>query len=352
MKVYRDIFNDIVSLENLFLAWDSFKSGKQKRKDVQLFEWQLEDNIFKLHRDLKYYKYEHGDYTSFYIQDPKQRHIHKASVRDRVLHHAIFTILNPIFESTFISNSFSCRVDKGTHKGINVLDKMIRQVSSNSFKQCFVLKCDVKKFFDTIDHRILLKIISMRVKDEDAIWILEQIIGSLSSESTTIFKKKGLPIGNLTSQLFANIYLNELDQFIKHELRIKNYIRYTDDFVIVSDNELYLKNLINSIRSFLSDELGLELHPKKTNISKSHRGVDFLGYIVLPHYRLLRTKTKQRIFRKLKERVRDYNNGTITKQTLNQSFQSYLGVMSHTNAYNLEQELKNQFWFDYSSHGT
>jgi len=348
MKIYKNIFNKIISLENLFSAWDKFKSDKQKKRDVQRFEWQLEENIFQLHRDLKYRRYKHGAYSSFYIRDPKQRHIHKAIVRDRILHHAVFSVFNPIFEPTFISNSLSCRIDKGTHKGIDILDKTLRQISSNSFKPCFALKCDIKKFFGTVDHSILLSIISKRIKDADAMWLLEEIIESFISQYSTIFERKGLPIGNLTSQLFANIYLNEFDQFVKHKLKIKHYIRYTDDFVIGAEDKLYLENLIKPIRSFLSDKLVLELHPKKVTIRKFHQGIDFLGYIVLPHHRLLRTKTRQRIFRKLKKRVNEYKTGVINKQTLEQSLQSYLGVLSHANTYNLSDKLRNQFWFWFS----
>lgn len=345
MKIYKNVFEKIISLENLFSAWDKFKSDKQKKRDVQRFEWQLEENIFQLHRDLEYRRYKHGAYASFYIHDPKQRHIHKATVRDRILHHAVFTALNPIFEPTFISNSLSCRIDKGTHKGIDILDKITRQTSDDSFKPCFVLKCDIKKFFETIDHGILLNIIRKRLKDNDTMRLLEEIIGSFSSKYSTIFERKGVPIGNLTSQLFANIYLNEFDQFIKHKLRVKNYVRYTDDFAIVAGNKLYLESIIAPIRSFLAIKLALELHPQKITIRKFHQGVDFLGYILLPHHRLLRTKTKQRIFRKLKKRIKEYKNGAINKQTLEQSLQSYLGVLSHANTYKLEQELKNQFWF-------
>ncbi|HXK32184.1 MAG: hypothetical protein A2Z68_02695 [Candidatus Nealsonbacteria bacterium RBG_13_38_11] len=345
MKIYKNIFEKIISLENLFSAWDKFKSDKQKKRDVQQFEWRLEENIFKLHRNLKYKRYKHGKYASFYIQDPKQRHIHKAAVRDRVLHHAVFTALNPIFEPTFISNSLSCRIGKGTHKGIDILDKTLRQISSNSFKPCFALKCDIKKFFGTVDHSILLNIIRKRIKDSDAIWLLGEIVESFISRYSTFFERKGLPLGNLTSQLFANIYLNEFDQFVKHKLKIKRYIRYTDDFVIVAENKLCLENLIAPIRSFLSDKLALELHPKKIAIRKFHQGIDFLGYIILPYHRLLRTKTRQRIFRKLKKRVEEYKKGIISKQTLEQSLQSYLGVLSHADTYKLGNELKNQFWF-------
>lgn len=335
----------MISLENLFSAWDKFKSNKQEKPDVQHFEWQLEENIFQLHRDLKSRSYKHGAYSSFYIRDPKQRHIHKAIVRDRILHHAVFTVFNPIFESTFISNSFSCRIGKGTHKGIDILDKILRQVSSNGFEPCFALKCDIRRFFETVDHSVLLSIVRKRIKDNDAIWLLEEIIKSFSSQHSTLFSQKGLPIGNLTSQLFANVYLNEFDQFIKHKLRIKHYIRYTDDFVIVAGDKLYLENLIKSIRFFLSDKLVLELHPKKITIRKFYQGIDFLGYIVLSYYRRLRTKTRHRIFRKLRKRIDEYKDNTISRQTLDQSLQSYLGVLSHANAYNFANELKNQFWF-------
>ena len=345
MKIYKNVFEKIISLENLFSAWDKFSSDKKKKRDVVEFEWELEQNIFQLHRDLKNKKYKHGTYTSFYIQDPKQRHIHKAIVRDRVLHHAVFSVLNPIFEPTFIAYSLSCRVDKGTHKGVDILDSITKAVSHNIRKPCFALKCDIKKFFGTVDHTILMALLVRRIKDADAILVLEEIVESFKSEYSNIFQAKGLPIGNLTSQLFANIYLNEFDQFVKHHLKIKNYVRYTDDFVIISDSKTFLENLIEPIRKFLHDGLALELHPRKVSIRKLHWGVDFLGYIVLPHHRLLRRKTKQRILRKLRKRVSEYKSGIITKQTLEQSIQSYLGVLSHANTHKFSDELKNQFWF-------
>jgi len=345
MRIYKGVFNKIISSENLFSAWDKFKSNKQEKRDVQKFEWQLEENVFQLHKDLCFRRYRHEPYSSFYISDPKQRHIHKASVRDRVLHHAVFTILNSIFEPTFISNSFSCRVGKGTHKGVDILEKTARKVSHNSFEPCFILKCDIKKFFETIDHEILLDILRKRIKDIDALWLLEEIIESFASRYSTLLKHKGLPIGNLTSQLFANIYLNEFDQFVKQKLRVKHYIRYTDDFVIIAQTKADLEELLAPIRAFLSDRLALGLHPKKIAIRKLHQGVDFLGYIVLPHCRLLRTKTKRRAFLKLKRRVEEYKRQTISAQTLEQSLQSYLGVFSHANAYKLSQALRNQFWY-------
>ncbi len=340
MKIYRDLFNNIIAPENLFLAWDKFKKGKQNKRDVQKFEWQLEENIFKLYRELKSKKYRHGLYKSFFINDPKQRRISKADVRDRIIHQAVFNVLNPVFESTFIAHSFSCRVGKGTHRAVEALTNITRKIGKNNFKPCFVLKCDIKKFFDSIDHDILFNLIQKKIKDDKTVWLIKEIIKSFSASSN-----KGLPLGNITSQLFANIYLNKLDQFIKHKLKIKYYIRYCDDFVIIADNKFYLQNLITTIKSFLRENLIFELHPQKITIRKFYQGIDFLGYVVLPHHRLLRTKTRQRIFRKLEKRVKEYKRGTINKQTLEQSLQSYLGVLSHADTYKLGQELKNQFWF-------
>ncbi len=237
MKIYKNLFDEIVSTENLFLAWDKFKNGKRNKKDVRLFEWNLEENIFKLNRDLKNKAYKHGAYHSFNIKDPKPRNIHKAQVRDRILHHAVFRILNPIFEPGFISASFSCREGYGTHKGVQYLQNILRKASKNNRVSCFALKCDIKKFFDTIDHNVLLTILKKKIKDNDTAWLLSRIISSFSSNYSLLGIDKGVPIGNLTSQLFANIYLGELDKFIKQGLKVKYYVRYTDDFLIISKNK-------------------------------------------------------------------------------------------------------------------
>lgn len=182
MKIYKNVFEKIISLENLFAAWDAFKSDKRNRYDVQSFERNLEENIFDLHRDLKAKKYKHGAYGGFWIRDPKPRHIHKATVRDRVLHHAVFNVLNPIFEPTFIAQSFSCRVGKGSHKGINALKQNANKISRNGYKNTFALKCDIKKFFDSVDHDVLLKILGEKIKDTDTMWLLSEIVRSFISK--------------------------------------------------------------------------------------------------------------------------------------------------------------------------
>lgn len=181
MKVYRDLYRQITSPEKLFEAWGIFKRDKRNKPDVMQFEKQLEQNIFRLHRELSDKTYRHGPYYGFWIRDPKLRRIHKATVKDRVLHHAIFSVLNPIFETTFVSASFSCRVGKGTHKGVEYLEKALRKVSKNNTGTCFVLKCDVRKFFDSIAHTILIGLLQKRIVDPDVRVLLQNIIESFSA---------------------------------------------------------------------------------------------------------------------------------------------------------------------------
>jgi retron-type reverse transcriptase len=345
MKIYKNLFNHIISAENLFSAWDKFKNGKRNKKDVQIFEWNLEENIFRLHRDLGNKMYKHGDYRSFNISDPKPRNISKAQVRDRILHHAVFQVLNPIFEAGFISASFSCRVGYGTHKGVQYLQNALRKASRNGKVPCFALKCDIKKFFDTIDHNVLLAMLKKKMKDDDTVWLLGQIISSFSSNYSLLGINKGVPIGNLTSQLFANIYLGELDRFIKQELKVEYYIRYTDDFLILSESKKYLEDIVPKIIDFLEENLLLKIHEEKTKIRKTSQGIDFLGYVVFENHRLIRTKTKRRIMKKFEARIKEYKQGFISKDSLLQTLQSYLGFMSHADARKIQHYFKNMFWF-------
>jgi len=291
----------------------------------------LENNLFQLHYELKNKTYQHSYYTAFNICDPKLRRIHKANVKDRVLHHAIFRILYPLFDQNFIFDSYSCRTEKGTHKAVKRLEKFTRKLSQNNRKNIFALKCDIKKFFDSVDQEILLKIIKRKIQEENVIWLIEKIIKSFP---------KGLPLGNVTSQLFANIYLNELDQFAKHILKEKYYLRYCDDFVILCDNEKHLQNLILKINNFLRENLKLNLHPNKIIIRKYYQGVDFLGYVVLPHHRVLRTKTKRRIIKKIQNKRQDLQNGLIAEECFEQSLQAYFGVLSHCEGFGIKEKIK------------
>ncbi|MEK7138847.1 MAG: reverse transcriptase domain-containing protein [Patescibacteria group bacterium] len=321
-------------MDNLFSAWKEFKKGKTNKPDVQEFEFSLEDNLFQIHKELKSKEYEHGKYASFYIKDPKLRHIHKATVKDRIIHHSIFRVLCPIFDKGFIYDSYSCRVGKGTHIAVDRLEDFIRKLSQNNSKTVYALKCDIKKFFDSVDKAILLKIIKEKIKDQDAIWLVSKILDSFSKSLD-----KGLPLGNVTSQLVANIYLNELDQHIKHNLKVKYYIRYCDDFIILGDEPSCLLELVYKIGEFLDERLCLKLHEHKVILRKHRQGIDFLGYVLLPCHRAIRTKTKRRMARKIIERRNGFDGGLVTEDSFKQSLNSYLGMIKHCNGYDLENEM-------------
>ena len=313
------------------MAWHEFKRGKTNKLDVQQFEFNLEDNLFTLHQELESKNYQHSQYTAFNVCDPKLRRIHKASVKDRVLHHAIFRILYPLIDKSFVFDSYSCRVEKGTHRAVDRLESFAGKLSQNNSRNIFALKCDVRKFFDSVDQEILLKLIKNKIQDAETIWLIDKIITSFP---------KGLPLGNVTSQLFANIYLNELDQFVKHNLREKYYLRYCDDFVILSENKEHLIDLIFIVDTFLKNRLKLNLHPNKVTIRKYRQGLDFLGYVMLPHYRVLRTKTRRRIIKKTKDKYQAWKNNIISEESFNQSLQSYLGILRHCEGHKIENELR------------
>ncbi len=246
------------------------------------------------------------------------------------MHHAIFRVLYPIFDKSFIFDSYSCRNGKGTHRAVNRLNCFANKVSANNTKTCWMLKCDVRKFFDSIDQEILINLIKNKIEDNDAICLLGKVIKSF---------EKGLPLGNITSQLFANIYLNELDQFIKHNLKIKYYIRYCDDFIILDSDRGYLQSLICKIDYFLKNNLKLCLHPNKVSIRKYRQGVDFLGYVNFPYRKILRPKTKHRIFRKISSKIDQLYTGEISKKSFYQTLQSYFGALRHYNSHKAKEAI-------------
>lgn len=321
-------FDSIISVENILEAWKEFIRDKRKRKDVQEFERNLMHNIFSLHNDLKHKRYRHGGYQAFKINDPKPRDIHKASVRDRLLHHAIYRVLYPYFDRKFIYDSYSCRVGKGTHRAINRFRDFSRKASRNNTQTCWVLKCDIRKFFASIDHDILKKILVKHITDRDILWLLGQVIDSFQIRSQGLsLRKVGLPLGNLTSQLLVNIYMNEFDQYVKHVLNVKYYIRYADDFVFLLDTKSELETLLPYIAQFLEAKIKLLLHPDKVFIKTYASGVDFLGWVHFPEHRVLRTATKKRMMRNLKENAKE------------ETKQSYLGLLSHGNGYKISQKI-------------
>jgi retron-type reverse transcriptase len=315
---------DIISLENLLEAWKEFRIGKRKRKDVQEFERNLMQNIILLHDDLEAKSYKHASYEAFKINDPKPRDIHKATVRDRLLHHALYRALYPFFDRTFISDSYSCRLGKGTYKAIERFFVFSKKVSKNNTRTCWVLKCDVRKFFASIDQSILLKILESYIPNREILDLLSEIISSFQSIRQGI----GLPLGNLTSQLLVNIYMNEFDQWVKHILKAQYYIRYADDFVVLSHDRAFLESRVTHVSSFLKENLRLTLHPDKVFIKTLASGVDFLGWVHFSDHRILRTATKKRMFRNIRQ-----------KEQKLETIQSYLGLISHGNADRIRSQI-------------
>ena len=287
-------------------------------------------NLISLHQDLVAKTYHHSAYHAFKISDPKPRQIHKATVRDRIVHRVIYRILYPYFHQKFIYDSYSCRNGKGTHRAVKRFASGSIKLMRNNTKVVWVLKCDIKKFFASIDQEILLNLLRKRIPDENIIWLIEKVVRSFHSTKLGI----GLPLGNLTSQLFANIYLNELDQFMKHRIKAGYYIRYADDFVIFDRDKDCLLELTSKIADFLAERLKLELHPNKVFLQTISFGVDFLGWVNFSQCRVLRTATKRRMFKRLRE-----------AEGKPEAVQSYLGMLSHGNGYKLQRKvLKYIIW--------
>ena len=285
------------------------------------FEAQLSDNLIELHAMLKNRTYEHAGYSAFNISDPKPRNIHKAIVRDRVLHHLIYKELYWYFDARFIHDSYSCRKHKGTHRAFKRFKVFADKVSKNDTRTCYILKCDIRKFFASVDHDILRAILKRHIQDEEILWLINQVVKSFHTEREGV----GLPLGNLTSQLLVNIYMHEFDMYMKQGLRVKHYIRYADDFAILSDDKKYLEDLLPKIDEFLSEKLKLKLHPYKVYIKTYGSGVDFLGWVHFPHHRQIRTTTKRKLMRKLK--------GYPKPETVS----SYRGLLNHGNTYKLQK---------------
>lgn len=304
-------------------TWEHFLRGKQNKKDVAEFQLRLADNLSLLLNDLRDKKYEHGKYSAFNISDPKPRNIHKALVRDRVIHRFIYDELYWYFHERFIFDSYSCRKYKGTHKAIDRFRFFAGKVSKNHTRTCYVLKCDIKKFFASIDQSVLLEILGRHIEDEEIRWLVGQVIKSFHATASGV----GLPLGNLTSQLLVNIYMHEFDMYIKQELRVKYYIRYADDFVFLSDDKQYLEKILPKIEFFLKDKLNLSLHPDKVFIRPYALGVDFLGWTHFPHHRTIRTTTKRKVLKNTKWYPRP--------ETVN----SYRGLLSHGNTNRISRSI-------------
>jgi retron-type reverse transcriptase len=345
MRTYDDLFDEIIALPNLYHAYVDARKGKNDPL-YREFNKNLHENLWKLHEDLRDKAYVPSSYTIFYVNDYKKRKIMAPHFRDHIVHHAIYNYLEQIYDSIFIYDSFACRKGKGTHKSFFRLKKALNKYSTDDY----FMKCDITKYFNSIDHHTLMSIIGKKITDKKLLWLMGEIINSHTEESSPshIFnshckeQQKGIPIGNLTSQLFANIYLNELDYFVKHDLRVKHYVRYVDDFIILGKDVKCLHNIWQEIHIFLENQLYLKLEPRKTQINKISFGADFVGYVAFKGCVRVRTKNYQRFRRKLKLRIEKYHQGKITFSSLDASFVSYLGHLSHTNSNRIRENIKEE----------
>ncbi|HPM27898.1 MAG TPA: reverse transcriptase/maturase family protein [bacterium] len=305
--------NTYFTFENLYKAYRQCRKRKAKTYYHLLFAENLEENLFALEKELINRSYRPGRSIAFVVQKPKIREIFAADFRDRVVHHLLYNYLAPIFERCFIYDSYACRKNKGTHRAVQKLTHFVHELErERGFSPLpLCLKMDIKSFFTSIDQIILYGLICKKVKNEEILWLAQTIIFHDSARSVKpviqsrpelfarlpvdkslflVEKGKGLPIGNLTSQFFANVYLNELDCFVKHTLKVKYYIRYVDDFLILGNNEHELNQYRRRICVFVTSRLRLSMHPEKQTITPLKNGIDFLGYYVKPEYVLVRNR--------------------------------------------------------------
>ena len=318
MKTYKNLYPQIYDFQNLLKSYYQARRCKSEKRYIIEFEWNLEKNLFYIQNKLKDCNYQFGQYQSFYVSDPKKRLIFAAPFQDRIVHHALCNVIEPIFDKGFIFDSYACRKNKGTHKAVFRLKKFMRSFGDDKF---YVFKADIKKYFPSINRNILFQLIKKKISDQNTLQLIKAVIDSLDG-------KDGIPIGNLTSQLFANIYLNELDQFVKHYLKVKYYCRYVDDFVLLHQERSQLKIWRAEIKEFLKNRLKLELHPQKQEIFPGKIGIDFLGYHIFTSHILVRQSTARRFFCRLK-----------SGQMSNQSIYSYLGHFKFADTFGLMKKV-------------
>ena len=300
----KDLYEKIISKENLYRSARRAALGKRYRDSTADFNFHLEKDVEILRRELADGTYRHGAYRSFMIHEPKKRMISAAPFRDRVVHHAAHDIIEPLIDKTFIHDSYACRQGKGTHKAVDRAQSFLRA-------NRFCLHGDIRKYFPSIDHGILKAMFAKRIVDKKLLWLLTEIVDSAPNLGAYVGRPKGLPIGNLTSQFFANLYLNELDYFVKFELRLRYYLRHMDDFLIFSSDKTCLIEIRNRIRDFLGSELKLELHKSKSQIYETAKGVKFLGFRLYENYRRLAADNVRRFRERLRGFVDSFRKGSI-----------------------------------------
>ncbi|HDZ61147.1 MAG TPA: hypothetical protein ENH46_05565 [Candidatus Pacearchaeota archaeon] len=345
MKTYNKLYEKFCSEDNLISAFKKARKGKSKKSYVIHFESSLSKNLRLLQKDLQLKVYCPSRLKKFVIRDPKTRTIHASIFRDRIVHHTIINILNPIYEKRFIHDSFASRKNKGTHIAVKRFEYFINKVSSNGRKikkpfnnnsiKGYVLKADIKHYFDTIDHEVLINILRKKIKDEDLIDLIKLVLEKFEGQ----VKGKGLPLGNYTSQFFANVYLNNLDYFVKHRLKAKYYIRYVDDFVILHKDKKALSKFKDKIEKYLIS-LKLELHEDKSEIHALRNGITFLGYRIFYKYKLLRKRNIRYFRNKFNNKLELYRASLIDKEKMESFLQGWFGYSKFANTHNFNKKIE------------
>lgn len=337
----RDLWQELCSYDNLILAFNKAKKHKTTKDYVAEFGKNLRNNLLLLHSELLLYSYSPRPLKTFIVRDPKTRKISKSDFRDRVVHHALCNIIEPIFEKLFICDSYANRLGKGSLKALQRFDHFKRKVSKNNTRACYVLKADIKHYFQTVDHSVLLEIIGNKIKDGRVNWLIKTILRNYGHK---IWGRDGIgmPLGNFTSQFFANVYLDQLDQFVKHELKAKFYIRYVDDFVILHGDYKILEKYREEINDYLTKNLKIELHPDKTKIIRLDKGVNLLGYREFYYHKLLRKSNKRKFERNFIVRMNQFEKKEISREDFIGSLQGWLGYAMWANTYKLKNGLIKQ----------
>ena len=343
MKSFGGLWERLCSFDNLLTAAQNARRGKRNRPDVAQFHFRLEPNLFALQRELLAGTYQPGRYRQFWITEKKARLISAAPYGDRVVHHALCNVLNPLWEPRFIHDSYACRVGKGTHAAANRVAEFLRAGG-------WVLKMDLRKYFPSLDHEILLGLIARRVRERKVLELVRRIVETSPPQEpadwyfpgddlfTPFQRKRGIPIGNLTSQFFANVYLNDLDRFAKEVLGCRAYIRYVDDITVFDDDKKRLWDISRRLAEFLIRER-LSLHPDKTFVLPVTEGVDHLGYRVYPTHRRLRRDNVWRFLRKMRQMQALYAEDKVTLAEISASVQSWLGHARHADTYGLRKKI-------------
>jgi RNA-directed DNA polymerase len=335
MRRVKRLYSQIYAFDNLYTAYLKARRGRRYDSEVLLFTARLEDELMALYHELAAGAYHTGEYRAFVVREPKRREVAALPFRDRVAHHAICNVVEPIFERSFIAHSYACRVGKGTHAGADRVTAWLRRLGREGIEP-YVLKADISQYFASVDHEALLDILRRKIGCRRTIELLEMIVRGAGRDG------KGIPIGNLTSQLFANVYLNELDQFVKHELHAHYYLRYMDDFVILHPDKAQLHRWRESIGAFLGARLRLTLN-HRTSVFPASRGIDFLGYRIWRTHRLLRKRSARDMRRKLRRFEAQFAVGALDLPRAHASIQSWLGHARHANTYNLRQQMFSDF---------